>query len=458
MQQDMTRGPIVPHIIKFTIPLFTGNLFQQFYNMADTVIVGRFVGADALAAVGSTGTIMFLLMGFAMGITSGFSILTSQKFGAGDEEGVKQSIATGTIMTIIIAAALSISSSLGVNSLLTMMNTPENIIGDARSYLTIICAGLSACIMYNLLSAYLRAVGNSQAPLFFLVFSAILNIGLDILLIVHFKMGTAGAALATVLSQGISAVLCLFYIIARVKLLVPRADQWRIDSKTAGNQLRMGLPMALQFGVTASGTMIMQTAINIFGSTAIAAFTAASKVSMLLTEGMFSLGQTMATYCGQNYGKGDISRLKEGTKRAIQIGAVYSIISGILLMTLLPFFLSVFFSGDTSIAELLPWARTYAILSAVFYIPLCMIFIYRSAMEGCGYALLVLICGIVEFITRFGCAILSMNVHSYFLAVFCDPAAWLTAGVFSFFAFLYVMKDVEKKLSPSSELKQQSYR
>lgn len=447
MQQDMTKGPILSAILKFTIPLFIGNMFQQFYNMADTVIVGRFVGEGALAAVGSTGTVMFLLMGFAVGMTSGFSIPTSQYYGAGDKKGVRKTIGTGTILTLIIAILLTIGSTLMVNDLLVLMNTPADIISDAKSYLSVICLGLSSCIFYNLFSGYLRAVGNSQAPLFFLVFSAILNIILDLILIINFHMGVAGAALATVLSQGISAVLCVIYIFARVKMLIPKPSEWRIDLHIAAKQMKMGVPMALQFAITASGTMIMQTAINLFGSTAVAAFTAAAKVQNLLTQGMLSMGQTMATYCGQNYGSGDVARLKTGVKRAVQVEIIYSLLAALLFYLLLPNMVALFFSGDTGIAELLPWARTYATVSMIFYIPLSFIFIFRSAMEGCGSALLVLGCGIVEFVARCAVAFIAMQVKSYLLAVSCDPAAWFAAAVFSAFAFLHVIKNVERKLS-----------
>ncbi len=447
MQQDMTRGPILSQILKFTLPLFIGNMFQQFYNMADTVIVGRFVGEGALAAVGSTGTVMFLLMGFAVGITSGFSIPTSQYFGAGDKKGVRQTIGTGTLLTIIIAVLMTIISTMMVNTLLTWMNTPSDILADAKSYLSVICSGLSACIFYNLFSGYLRAVGNSKAPLFFLVFSSVLNIILDLIFILNLHLGVAGAALATVLSQGISAVLCVVYILFKVKELVPDREQWKIDMHVAAKQMKMGIPMALQFAITASGTMIMQTAINLFGSTAVAAFTAAAKVQNLLTQGMLSMGQTMATYCGQNYGSGDVNRLKTGVKRAVQVEVIYSLLAALLFYLLLPNMVALFFSGDTSIAELLPWARTYATVSMIFYIPLSFIFIFRSAMEGCGSALLVLGCGIVEFVARCLVAFISMQVKSFLLAVACDPAAWLAAAIFSVFAFHYVLNDVERKLA-----------
>ena len=265
MQLDMTKGKPLPVILQFTIPLVIGNIFQQLYNMADTIIVGRYVGAGALAAVGSTGTIMFLATGFAQGITAGFSILTAQRYGAGDKKGVKRSVANGIILAMIAAAILTLVCVSIMNPLLHLMNTPSDIFQDAYTYIMGISIGLTANIFYNLFSAYLRAVGNSQVPLFFLIFSACLNVGLDLLFIIRGGMGVAGAAWATNLSQAISAVLCAGYIWVKVPSLKPEREHWKIHGSDTRNQLAAGIPMAFQFAITASGTMIMQSAINLFG-------------------------------------------------------------------------------------------------------------------------------------------------------------------------------------------------
>ena len=262
MERDMTKGSPLPVILQFTLPLIIGNIFQQLYNMADTIIVGRYVGADALAAVGSTGTIMFLVLGFAQGITAGFTVLTSQRFGAKDTRGVKRSVANGILLALLFTVVLTFFSMISMRPLLHLMNTPENIFQDAYTYIMIICGGLIATIFYNLLSSYLRAVGNSQTPLMFLIFSAVLNVLLDLLLIIRFKMGVAGAGYATVFSQGISAVLCLFYIYRSMPDMWPEKHHWKLHAADSRHQLSMGIPMALQFAITASGTMIMQAAIN----------------------------------------------------------------------------------------------------------------------------------------------------------------------------------------------------
>lgn len=445
MQKDMTRGPIVPIILHFLFPMFVGNVFQQLYNMADMIIVGRYVGAGALAAVGSTGTLMFLVLGFALGITAGFGILTSQRFGAKDEAGVRRSVANGTLLALLLSAAMTLLSTAAVPWLLDLLNTPADIMEDARAYITIIFQGLFTNVFYNMASVFLRSVGNSKAPLFFLVFSACLNVGLDLLCIIQFHMGVAGAALATVVSQGISVLLCILYIVQKVPVLVPWREDWKLYAHETREQLRMGVPMALQFSITASGIMIAQAAINLFGSTAAAAYTAASKVSMLLTQGCLSMGQTIATYAGQNFGKGDLGRIREGVKKGLRMMALYSLLAAVVLHYLLPFLTGFFFSGDVDAAALLPWARTYGDIAMWFYLPLSMIFIYRNAMQGVGYALAPTLCGVIELAARGLTALVGMKTHSYAISAACDPMAWLAAGIFGWCAWQWVMRDLERR-------------
>ena len=304
MGTDMTKGRPLPVLLRFTIPLLLGNLFQQFYNMADTIIVGRYVGAGALAAVGSTGIIMFLITGFAQGLTSGFTILTAQRYGAGDTAGVKRSVSAGIFLSAVTTVVLTGFFLAVMDPLLRLMQTPEDIFREAGRYIRIIAAGTAVCVFYNLFSAFLRAVGNSRVPLFFLVFSACLNVALDLALIVGGGMGVEGAALATVLSQAVSAVLCGGYIFLKTPDLMPGAGQWRPHKGDVRRELSIGIPMALQFAITASGGMVMQSAVNQFGSLAVAAYTAAGKLETLVEQGMIALGQAMASYAGQKRGSG----------------------------------------------------------------------------------------------------------------------------------------------------------
>lgn len=444
MELDMTKGKPLPILLRFTLPLLLGNVFQQFYNMADTVIVGRFVGAGALAAVGSTGTIMFLITGFAQGITSGFSILTSQRFGAGDANGVRRSVANGVILALISTVILTTVCLGGMRLLLETMHTPKDIFTDAYTYIMIISAGIVAMVFYNLFSAYLRAVGNSQVPLFFLIFSACLNIVLDLVFIVVFHMGVSGAALATVVAQAVSAILCGGYIFLKVNALTPAAGQWKLNSNDSKHQLSMGLPMAFQFAITASGGMVMQSAINLFGSNAVAAYTAAGKLEALVEQGMVAMGQAVATYGGQNYGKGDIDRIKAGVKAALCAIMVYGAIAAVAVSVGLEPAIRIFFAESVDMAAMMPWARTYMNICASFFLPLSTIFVFRNVMQGCGYGFLPMMGGFAELVARLSVAVIAMKVGSYALAVFCHPAAWTAAAVFTGVSYLWVMKDIKK--------------
>ena len=445
MEKDMTKGSPLLVILKFTIPLIIGNVFQQLYNMADTIIVGRYVGSDALAAVGATGTIMFLIVGFAQGITAGFSVLTSQRYGAKDEDGVRRSVANGILLALICTAVLTTLFMLCMHPLLKLMNTPDNILKDSYTYIMIISAGLITTVFYNLLSSFLRAVGNSQVPLIFLIFSALLNVVLDFVFILQFHMGVAGAAWATILSQGISAVLCLIYIYMRVPVLAPGKHHWRLHGGDTRRQMSMGIPMSLQFAITASGTMVMQSAINLFGSEAVASLTAACKLQNLVTQGMSAMGQTMAAYSGQNFGKGDIQRIKQGVKTSLLVSVVYAVVSAALVCLLLKPALGLFFTGNVDIDAMMPWAKTYLYMCAAFYVPLSVIFVFRNTMQGCGYGFLPMMGGVSELLARLVVAIIAIHLVSYPLACFCDPAAWTAAAVFTGISYIFVIKDIDKK-------------
>lgn len=444
MKSDMTNGKIAPILIKFMLPLFIGNLFQQLYNMVDTLIVGRYVGEEALAAVGATGTIMFLMLGFANGLATGFTVLTSQSYGARDENRLRHSIANAVILAVIVTIITTLISTISMKSILRIMNTPDNIFDYSYSYIITIAYGICASVFYNLGASILRAVGNSRVPLYFLILSACLNVVLDFVCIVGLDLKTFGAALATVISQGTSAILCFIYIYKKQHSMWPRKDDWHLEARDTSHQLRVGVPMALQFAITASGTMIMQAAINLFGSTAVASFTAASKIQGLITQGMPSMGQTIAAYAGQNYGAGRFDRLKDGVKNSLIIMTIYSIIAAVLSLSLLEPAMYLFFDSAQEVADHLPWALPYIRFCAMCYIPLSAIFIFRNMMQGCGFGLLPMLGGVVELVSRAVMAVLSMKLMIYELASACDPAAWLTTGIFTFFAWMYVAPKIQK--------------
>lgn len=444
MELDMTKGRPLSVLLRFTLPLLIGNVFQQFYNMADTIIVGRFLGAGALAAVGSTGIVMFLITGFAQGMTSGFTILTAQRYGAGDSEGVRRSVANGIFLSLATTAILTLLFLFALEPLLQMMGTPEDIFPEAYRYIMIIAAGTVAGVFYNLFSAYLRAVGNSRAPLVFLVCSSCLNVILDIVFIVNFHMGVEGAALATVASQAVSAVLGGGYIFLKTPVLKPACGQWRFYRTDTKRQLSMGVPMALQFAITASGGMVMQSAVNRFGSEAVAAYTAAGKIETLVEQGMIALGQAMATYGGQNFGKGDLERVKKGARAGMLVTVVYALAAAVAGTAALRPAMGLFFAENVDV--MMPWARTYMNICVVFFIPLGAIFVYRNMMQGCGYGFLPMAGGIVELAARFVTAFAAMSVGSYALTCFCHPAAWTSAGIFLWAAYHVTMRDAWKRI------------
>ncbi len=446
----LTEGKPFTLILKFVLPIYLGFIFQQFYNMVDTVIVGRYVSPNALAAVGSTGTIMFMILGIANGLSTGFTVLTSQKYGAGDRPGTRKAFASSIVLALISTVVITIIAMLVMHPLLKMMNTPADIYDDAYAYISTICAGSLCMIFYNLFASSLRAIGDSKMPLYFLIISALLNIVLDLLFIIVFHMGTMGAALATNVSQGISAVLSIIYILKKVDVLKPQRDDWKLDSSYVHAQLNIGIPMALQFGITASGTMVMQSSINIYGSTAVGGFTAASKVINLMTSLMPSMGQTMASYVGQNYGYGDLDRVHQGTKAAVGICAIYSLISAVLTVVTLPVIIRLFFDANVDVEAYMPYAKVYAYQCAVFYIPLAMIFIYRNTMQGCGFGKTALTLGFMELISRVACALISMRIGSFQLAAAGDAIAWLTTGIFSWALYLVVMKHLRQKFGTIS--------
>ena len=451
---DMTKGSPMSIIFKFTMTLLLGNIAQQLYNIVDTVIVGRFVDPLALAAVGSTGTIMFLMFGTSNGMVSGFSIVTSQKYGAGDDKGVKASVTNGFYLSLIIAALITVTGLIFMRPLLRLMNTPEDIFEYAYTYISTICSGIVCVIMYNYCASLMRAVGNSKMPLIFLLCSAATNIGLDLLFIIKFNMGTFGAALATVIAQGLAVIPCIIFIYAKMPVLRPSKEDWKPDPAIIRQQLRLGIPMAIQYGITASGTVIMQSAFNHFDSVAVTAITAASKFQGIITMGMFSVGQTMAAYAGQNYGARNMKRIRDGVKAALKLYIIYSVLAAVVAILAVPHILWVFFDTEVDVSVYIPWAMPYIIECAVCYFFLAMIFIYRHTIQSVGFASIAMILGFVELGARMITSFYSIHVHNYYIAVASDPLAWMAAGIAGMVIAKFIFKKIERKWNPGQpELK-----
>ena len=442
MEKDMTVGSPGKIILNFTIPIFIGNMFQQLYNMVDTIIVGKFVGNEALAAVGSCGTLTFLILGFLLGLTAGFTVITSQHFGAGNMKAMRQSVASAAVLSAIISVLITLISLLSMKSVLHLMNTPADIYEEAYGYIIVICGGIVAQVLYNLLSIILRALGNSKVPLYFLILAAMMNIVLDLVFIIIFHMGAAGAAYATVISQGISGVLCLIYIIKKVPQLHLRREDWKINWNMAGWQMKIGLPMALQYSITAVGTIMVQAALNMLGSLAVAGFAAASKIDQLVTQAYVAMGTTMATYCAQNTGARKYDRVRQGFRSATIIASIYAVITGLLAM----FggkYLTVLFVSD-HLSQIMKLVDIYMKCISAAFIPLAIVNIYRNGIQGMGYGILPMMAGFAELIGRGVVALIAASRKSYVGACLANPAAWVFAGTLLLIMYFSIMKKHEK--------------
>ena len=427
MTKDMTTGNPLKIILLFSIPVLLGNLFQQFYNMVDTIIVGRYLGEEALAAVGSTGCLMFLVLGFANGIAQGFGVMVSHAFGAKDYRLLKHYVALSLILTVIVSVILTIPTVAASRQLLLWMHTPENILTMADNYIKVIFGGIIMTMFYNVLSGILRGIGDSKTPLYFLILSSILNIVLDIFLIVTVKLGTAGAAYATIIAQGISAILCFIYMFRKFEILRTSRSDYYLDMAGIKNMLSIGIPMALNYSITAIGTMITQSAVNVFGSSVVAAFTAASKVNSIATQTMPTLGTAIATYCGQNLGAGKYDRIYAGMKQGFLLCILAAIAGAAFCLAGGEFVVSWFVSNPSD--EIYTYAMEYLTVASIFYLPLAMIFLYRNALQGLNRGFIPMLSGVIELGCRFG-VIALMPASAGFLGVcFADPAAWVGAGI-----------------------------
>lgn len=425
MTKEMTAGKPWKLIFFFSIPLLIGNVFQQLYSMVDTIIVGRFVSTQALAAVGSTGAISFLVLGFAMGITGGFSIVVAQKFGARDEEGVRSGIGMGIWLSILTTVILTVIAVATARPLLLLMNTPEDILDDAILYIVIIYIGIGASVYYNFIASIVRALGDSRTPLYFLLFSSALNIILDLVLIIVFHMGVAGAGIATVFSQLLAAVLCTLYSVKKYEILRLHRRHMRWNWNLGKSELKVGIPMACQFSITAVGVMVLQGALNRFGSDVIAAYTAASKVESLVTQPFQALGITMATYCGQNIGAGKWNRVRKGMNACVLMCMV-TVVAAMAINVFGGSWCTALFMTDPS-KEILSYAQTYLNVIAIFYPILGLLYVYRNGLQGMGDALFPMLGGLGELLARLAVATILPSFMGFMGICAASPVAWVAA-------------------------------
>jgi putative MATE family efflux protein len=442
MTKQLTEGKPVSLILQFSIPVLLGYLFQQFYNVTDTVIVGKSLGVNALAAVGSTGAVNFLIIGFAAGLCSGFAIPVAQKFGAKDFSTMRKYVRNAAYLSLIFSAAMTFFTVAFCTPLLSIMRTPDDIIGKATEYIVIIFAGIPTVFLYNVTAGIIRSLGDSKTPVYFLVLSSFLNIALDLIFILIFKWNIRGAALATVISQGVSGAVCLFYMTKKFDILKCSAEEKKFSLKQCVVLCSVGIPMGLQYSITAIGSVIMQTAINVLGSAAVASATAAYRVSGFFCTVFDALGTTMATFGGQNTGAGKFDRLTEGIRDSMILGGIYSVAIFFVYLFAGQYLLALFV--DSSNLQILHDAKIFLLQMASCYVFLAGVNVIRFTIQGMGFSAFAILSGVFEMVARTLVGIFVVPKFGFISAGTADPLAWIFADIFLLPAFVLCLKKLKK--------------
>ncbi len=442
MTKDMTQGKPMKLILGFAIPMLLGVLFQQFYNLIDTLIVGRYLGVSSLAAVGSTSSVNFLVIGFCMGICVGFSIPIAHKFGAGDFVGLRKFVANSVWLGVIIAAIMTAVTVFFCKDILILMKTPTDIIDDAYAYIVVIFIGIPTVFLYNVLSGIIRALGDSKTPVIFLMIASLVNIVLDLLFILQFDMGVAGAAWATIISQALSGILCLLFIKRKFEVLKISKEEWKPDGHMMKILCGMGIPMGLQYSITAIGSVILQTAVNDLGYLAVASVTAAGKIGGFLACPFDAMGSTMATYGGQNVGAKKLNRIKTGLFDCIKLGAIYSVIAFLIALFFGAPLGSLFVDAKdgAETVQILENVRLFLMISTAFYFPLALVNIIRFMIQGIGFPKFAILAGVLEMVARSFAGFVLVPNFGFPAAALGSPIAWICADAFLIPAFFYVYK------------------
>ncbi len=440
--KDLTVGNPMSLIMGFALSLFWGMLFQQLYNIIDTAIVSWTLGKEAYSGMGSTGAVNFLIMGFCMGVCNGFAIPIAQRFGARDLKSMRKFYTHSIILCSGFAIVMTFFVSIFCRQILVAMKTPESILEYAYSYIIVIFLGIPVTYMYNLLSATIRALGDSKHPVQYLIIVSVVNIVLDLVFILVFHWGIFGAAFATVVSQLIAGTLCLLFILKKIEILKLTAQDWKLDRSHFLILINMGVPMGLQYSITAIGSVILQTAINGLGEDAVTAVTTAGKVGMFFCIPFDALGSTMATYGGQNVGAKKLDHLTQGLKAAIKIGCIYSVVAFVILSLFGRNFAMIFLNASE--VACLDNAHLFLIYNSAFYIPLALVNIVRFLIQGMGYSMFAVLAGVMEMIGRSLMAVLLVPHIGFAAICLASPVAWILADAFLIPAFIIVRNKLQK--------------
>ncbi len=443
MTKDMTSGSPAKLIFGFAIPMFLGLLFQQFYSMVDTLIVGKFLGVNPLAGVGSTSSLNFMVLGFCMGVCNGFAIPVAQMFGAKEEHRLRRYVTNGAWLCIVFSIVMTLVVVAVCRPVLVLMQTPEEIFEYAYVYIVIVFWGIPCTFLYNILAAIIRSLGDSKTPVIFLAISSGINIVLDLVFVLAFDMGVEGPAIATVLAQGISGIICLFYMYRNFPVLHASRDEWKPELHYMGKLCFIGIPMGLQYSITAIGSLVLQTAVNGLGAMVVAGVTAAQKINMFISCPIESLGQTMAPYAGQNMGAGKIDRIGKGLKSAVLMGWGVSIIC-FLIAVLFGKQLTLLFvdAGET---EIIAYSYQFLLFCIGGYCLLTLVNTVRFTIQGMGFSVFAILSGIMEMIARILAATVVVQMIGFAGTCLAHPMAWLFADVFLIPAFFWCRKKVAKQ-------------
>lgn len=433
---DMTAGSPMRGIVRFALPLIFGYILQQMYLVIDAAIVGRWVGVEALAAVGASSSVMFLVMGFCNGACAGFAIPVAQAFGAKDFTKMRAYVANAVRVAVVMSAVVTLLSLMFCRRILQLVNTPDEIFHDAYIFLMLQFATIPLTFGFNLFSGQIRALGNSRQPFYFLIASAVANVLLDVVLILWLGMGVEGAGIATWLSQGLSVCLCLWYIRRRMRILIPHGAERRYDNRRTSILLNNGVPMGLQFSITGIGIIMLQSANNALGTTCVAAFTASLRIKYLFTCVFENIGVAMATYCGQNLGAQRIDRVTRGVKDAICLMLVYFVFTFVVIYPFADYMMRLFV--DSGEAAVVSNAAQYMRINNYFYPTLGLLTIMRYSIQGLGFSNLSMLSGVMEMIARCGVSLWLVPAIAWTGVCFGDPVAWIMADLFLVPAFLWV--------------------
>lgn len=436
--KNMTSGHPLKLILLFMLPILLGNIFHQFYILSDLYILGHYLGIRALAIAGAMTPIFIMAIMTSLGFTNGLSIITAQRFGANDIKNVRKSFAIGIVLSSLFAIFVFLFLVLKMDLILRLMNVPEDIFVDAGRFMTILSYGVIAIIFYNFLAGILRSLGDSKTPLYYLIFSSILNVAINITLIVKFNLDVTGVAFGTCVAQLTSAILCLTYMLVKYPMLRIRKNDFSFDFNYLLEHLKIAIPMMVQFSIIGLGVITVQSVCNQFGTDTIAAFSAATRIEQLATMPLFSLGHALTTFVAQNFGARLLRRIRHGVLQCFIVSSAASIILAFISFAWGKHLAALFLNNPNQ--EILSQATTYIQTTTIFYIFLAQIFIFRQTLQGMGRAVIPLISGIIELIMRWFAAFSLAAYIGYKGICYAGPVAWVSAAIFVFISYIVLIK------------------